>query len=156
MRERGHTVDAILALPSQCLVRTRGGVRRTRNAIRTRLNTVAAARTPIVKGFVPALSGTHVYSGTERKFSELDTWKARVRRAVEREKTGNTKRCVDVLTQDGQARRAWRKLVAAFLTTPVRLPPLMGSTSLLRATQTTSVDTSASTMTLAAPLSLLS
>ena len=54
-----------------------------------------------------------------------------------------------------QARRAWRKLVAEFLTTPVRLPQLMGSTSLLRATQTTSVDTSASTMTLAAPLSLL-
>ena len=87
-------------------MRTRGGARRTRNAIRTRLNTVAAARTPIVKGFVPARSGSpHVYSGTERMFSELDMWKARVRRAVERGKAGYTKRCVDVLTQDGLA--AW-------------------------------------------------
>ena len=83
--------DAILALPSQCLVRTRGGVRRTRNAIRTRLNTVAAARTPIVQGFVPALSGIpHFFSGTERKFTELDMWKARACAAlwsVERQAT---------------------------------------------------------------------
>ena len=106
VRERGYAVDAILALPSQCLVRTRGGVRRTRTAIRTRLNTVAAARTPIVHGSIPARSGTpHVYLGTERKFSELDAWKARVRRAVERGKAGKTKRCVDVLTQEGLA--AW-------------------------------------------------
>ena len=106
VRERGHALDAILVLPSQCLVRTRGGVRRTRTAIRTRLNTVAAARSPLVQGRIPARSGTpHTYSGTVRRFTELDVWKARVRRAVERGKAGNTKRCVEVLTQDGLA--AW-------------------------------------------------
>jgi hypothetical protein len=103
-RALGLAVDSILVLPAQSLVRTRDGRRRTRNAIRTRLRTVAAARAPVVPGWLPPHGrGGSLHVGSPAAFSELAVWKAKVRRAVERARAGKTKRCVDVLTQDGMA-----------------------------------------------------
>ena len=108
-RDRGIAIDRILALPATSLVRKRGGRRRAARTIRRRLRTVAASR---LDSFVPGTLSPRSNIGSPETppvdsaraaRSELELWKAKVRRAVKRGRAGKIKKCVDVLTQDGMA-----------------------------------------------------
>ena len=101
-RARNSAVDHILVLPAMSLVRKRGGRRRTRNAIRRRLVAVAAPIPPTVGSLYPR-DQTLPQIPAGHNFSELERWKAKVRRAAERGSRGNTKQCTNALTQDGTA-----------------------------------------------------
>ena len=80
VRDRGLAVDAILALPAQCFVRTRGGRRRTASALKTRLHTVATTHEAKVPGYLPGRTspGVSFALGQAPAHSELETWKAKV------------------------------------------------------------------------------
>ena len=104
-RALGLAIDDILSLVADSLVRKRGGRRKMVKAVNRRLRSVAQG----ARGTLPlSSSDVHPLSLQEAAaFSPAQGWKAKLRRASERGCRGNTRKCVDCLTQDGLA--AWNE-----------------------------------------------
>ena len=97
-RARGHAVDAILAAPSESLVRKRGGRRRVAQTIRRRLRTVAAATR---NGGRPPPSDTiHPSDPHPRDSTPSQVWATKLRRATEFGSRNKIRKAIQVLLSD--------------------------------------------------------